>query len=141
MAKTFKVSILAADKVFYEGDCESVVIPTSKGQYGLLAYHCNLFGAIIPGELKVKLPGKDFEVASVSSGLFKMENNEVLILVDSIERPSEIDINRAKRAAENAREALLHKLSRQEYYVNQTQLARAINRMKVKASFSENLKQ
>lgn len=141
MAKTFKISILAADKVFYEGECESAVIPTSKGQYGLLAFHCNLFGAIIPGELKVKLPGQDkFEIASVSSGLFKMEENELLILVDSIERPEEIDINRAKRAAESAREALLHKLSRQEYYVNQTQLARAINRMKVKASFSENLK-
>lgn len=140
MAKTFKISVLASDRVFYEGECESIVIPTSKGQYGLLPNHCNLLGAIIPGSLKVKIPGKEFEIASVSQGLFKMEDNELLILVDSIERPSEIDANRAKRDAEKAQEALLHKQSKREYYTNQARLARAINRLKVKSNFDQNLK-
>lgn len=137
MQNAFKLRILASDKVFYEGDCESIIIPTSKGQYGLLANHCNMLGAIIPGVLKVKLPAKDSQIASVSSGLFIMENNELLILIDSIELPEEIDINRAKLAAEEAQEKLLNKLSKHEYYSNQVRLAKAINRLKVKTTFSK----
>ncbi len=138
MTETFYVSILAADRVFYEGECESLVIPTSNGQYGILAYHCNLLGAIIPGILEYKVPGGKRELASVSSGIFKMEDNRVMMLVDSIERPEEIDANRAKEQAIKAQEALLQKMSRQEYYSTQARLARAMNRMKIKSDFDKN---
>ena len=37
MAKTFQVHILAADRPFYVGPCESVILPTVDGQYGILA--------------------------------------------------------------------------------------------------------
>ena len=45
---TFQVSILAADRDFYEGPCESLVIPTLQGQYGILAHHRNLIAAVVP---------------------------------------------------------------------------------------------
>ena len=48
---TFQVSILAADRDFYEGPCESLVIPTLQGQYGILAHHRNLIAAVVPGTL------------------------------------------------------------------------------------------
>lgn len=135
----FKLQVLAADKPFYEGECYSLILPTTNGEYGILANHCNMLGAIIPGVLRVNLDGTKTEIASVSSGVFKIENNNVLLLVDSIERPEEIDINRAKRDAEDAREALLHKMSRQEYYSTQIKLARAINRLKVKSNITNNI--
>ena len=47
----FQVSILAADCPFYEGPCESIVIPTPQGQYGILAGHSNVIMAVIPGTL------------------------------------------------------------------------------------------
>ena len=55
----------------------------------------------------------------------------MLVLVDSAERPEEIDTNRAKRAEAKAREALLQKQSIQEYKFTQATLARAINRLRV----------
>jgi F-type H+-transporting ATPase subunit epsilon len=67
-----------------------------------------------------------------SSGLVKVENNEVLVLVDSAERPEDIDENRAKRAAAEAKEAMLQKRSIQEYQQAQANLARAINRLRIK---------
>ena len=67
----------------------------------------------------------------------KIENNEVLVLVDAAERPEEIDENRAKAEAAAAREAILQKKSIQEYHSAQTRLARAINRLKVKNSYSK----
>ena len=83
---TFQVSILAADRDFYEGPCESLVIPTLQGQYGILAHHRNLIAAVVPGTLHYKVPDKPEQIAAVSAGLIKVENNEVLILVDSAER-------------------------------------------------------
>lgn len=134
---TFQVSILAADRDFYEGPCESLVIPTLQGQYGILAHHRNLIAAVAPGTLHYKVPDKPEQIAAVSAGLIKVENNEVLILVDSAERPEDIDVNRARRAADEAKEAMLQKKSIQEYRSAQTRLARAISRLRVKSNYME----
>lgn len=131
----FKVKILAADKPFYEGEALSLIVPTVNGQFGILAHHSNTLGATVPGLLKITYPDNREEVLSVSSGIFKIEHNHVLVLVDSLERPEEIDINRAKREADEAKEALLQKMSRQEYYSTQAKLARALNRLKIKSNY------
>ena len=132
---SFQVHILASDHTFYQGPCQSLIVPTPQGQYGVLAHHSNMISAIIPGTLQYKLEGQTFQQAAVSSGLIKVENNDVLILVDTAERPEEIDENRAKRSADEAREALLHKRSIREYRSAQVTLMRALSRLKVKQNF------
>ena len=130
----FQVHILASDHPFYEGPCCSLTIPTSSGMYGICAHHSNMITAIIPGTLQYQIvPGAPLE-AAVSNGLAKVENGEVLILVDSAERPEEIDANRAQRAADRAKEELLQKKSIQEYRMAQSNLARALSRLQVKSS-------
>ena len=128
--KEFRVHVLAADRQFYEGTCVSLIVPTITGQYGILADHSNMTSAIAPGTLSFLPPDQDWQIAVVSSGMVKVENNEVLILVDSIERPEEIDVNRARRSADAAKEAILQKRSIQEYKIAQANLARALNRLK-----------
>ncbi len=129
---TFQVHILAADKTLYEGPCVSLIIPASDGERGILAHHSSMMAAIVPGMLRYQLPGQEVQLAAVSLGMVKVENNEVLVLVDSAERPEEIDEARARREADQAREALLQKKSRQEYQLAQGSLARALNRLRVK---------
>ena len=128
----FQVHILAADNVLYEGPCESIVIPTLQGQYGILAGHCNTIAAVVPVMLTYRVPGQTEEIAAVSAGLIKIENDEVLVLVDAAERPEEIDANRAQRAADEAKETLLQKRSILEYRLAQSNLARAVNRLRIK---------
>ena len=48
----FHLNILAADKTFYRGKAISLVIPTTEGQYGILAHHRNTITATVPGKLK-----------------------------------------------------------------------------------------
>lgn len=129
---TFKAHIYAADRVFYEGDCESMVVPTEDGQYGIWAGHSNVISAVVPGIMTFRIPGGKDEIAAVSSGLVKIENNDVLLLVDSAEHPEDIDANRAKRAADAAKEALLQKQSIREYHMAQLTLSRAIARLRAK---------
>ena len=128
----FQVHILGADNVLYEGPCESIVIPTLQGQYGILAGHCNTIAAVVPGMLTYRVPGQTEEIAAVSAGLIKIENDDVLVLVDAAERPEEIDANRAQRAADEAKETLLQKRSILEYRLAQSNLARAVNRLRIK---------
>lgn len=137
--KAFQVSILAADRPFYIGPCESLVIPGVNGQYGILADHCKMITAMIPGKLIWRVPGGKDQVAAVSAGLVKMGDNEVLVLADSIERPEEIDANRAKRKADEAKEAMLQKKSMQEYRSAEAALHRAMNRLRVKNQNLKNL--
>lgn len=128
----FSLIVLAAERPFYEGQCVSLVIPAIDGQYGIMANHSNLITAIAPGTLKITEPDGDVIVAAVSQGIAKIEENTVLLLVDSIELPEEIDENRARRVLEQAKEEMLQKKSIQDYHAAQARMARAINRLRVK---------
>lgn len=131
MANSFKLHILAADHVFYEGDAISLIIPTTQGYYGIMAHHRNMSVATIPGMMTIKYSPESKEICAISNGIVKVEANEVVVLCESIERPEEIDENRAKRDAEHAREIILQKQSIRDFKDAQTRLARAINRLNV----------
>ncbi len=131
--EVFQAHILAADRSFYEGPCVSLTVPTSDGEQGILAHHSDMIAAILPGTLRFQTPEGPAQTAAVSGGMVKIEKNEVLVLVDSVERPEEIDAARARREADEAQEAMLQRKSRQEYQLAQASLARAMNRLRVKA--------
>ena len=129
MAAFFHLRVLASDRAFYDGDCESLTVPVSDGELGILAHHSNLVAAVVPGALRARLPDGRFAEAAISGGLLKVEDGDVLLLADSVERPEEIDASRA--SARRAREALLQRRSVQGYRGAQAHLARALNRLKL----------
>mgnify|MGYP000217691527 CR=1 FL=1 len=133
--RTFRLRILAAERTFYDGPCQSLMVPTIDGLYGLMALHENVVIAIIPGKLILRGEDGREQVAAVSEGMLKMENNEALVLVDTIERPEEIDRARAERARERAEERLRQKQSIQEYYHSQASMARAMTRLKLSSRY------
>jgi len=136
--RTFRVDILAADKPFYQGECESLQIPIGNGQYGILAGHRNAIAAIVPGTMRMRDGEGKEHIAAVSEGMVKIESGAVLLLIDSMERPEEIDANRARREAEEAKEEILQKKSIRSYYTAQARMARALNRLKVKEQYMVN---
>lgn len=130
--KAFELKILAADKPFFSGQCESVVVPTPDGEYGILADHRNLIAAVSPGMMMYRPVGDKNRYASVADGLVKVEKGKVLVLVDTAEHPEEIDVMRAQRELDVAKEELLQKQSIAEYQANLARLARAVSRLKAK---------
>ena len=90
MAAFFHLRVLASDRAFYDGDCESLTVPVSDGELGILAHHSNLVAAVVPGALRARLPDGRFAEAAISGGLLKVEDGDVLLLADSVERPEEI---------------------------------------------------
>lgn len=128
----FKVSILTAERPFFEGCCDSLTVPLEDGEFGILAHHCDLIAAVVPGMVRYRPAGGEEHIASVDAGMVKIENGSVLLLVDSAEHPEEIDERRAQRALAAAKEAALQKQSYREYKMTQASLARAVSRLKVK---------
>ncbi len=135
MSNTFQLRILASDRKFFDGECRSLVVPTVDGQQEILANHSNMIAALVPGVLKGSFYDDPPKIAAVSGGLIKVENNDVLVLVETVELPEEIDANRAKRAEAQSREILLQKKSYMEYRAAQATLARALIRLKVRSSY------
>ena len=129
---TFDLSVLAAEKPFFNGKSTSVTVNTYDGERGILANHSNAIFAIVPGMIKITTELNEVIVAAVSEGIIKIEGNSVLILVDTCELPEEIDANRALRSKEEAMEAMLQKKSIKDYYSAQAKMTRAISRLRVK---------
>ena len=130
--KKFRLRILAAERTFYDGPCQSLTVPTIDGRYGLMAQHENVVIAIIPGELTLHTESSEEQIAAVSEGMLKMEDNEALVLVDTIERPEEIDLHRAEQIAAESEAALHEKHSEQERALVMARMARAMSRVHVK---------
>ena len=129
--KHFDLKILAAEGTFYEGECESLILPISDGHYGILADHQNTIAAIVPGMLEFTIPGEGKRYAVISNGTFLMEDNQVLILAITVERPEDVEANKIRRQQEEENEERLRKQSIQEYKSNRLRIEREMNRLKV----------
>ncbi|HIZ80826.1 MAG TPA: ATP synthase F1 subunit epsilon [Candidatus Mediterraneibacter pullistercoris] len=129
---TFGLKIIASDKVFYEGRCRKLVIPAPDGEKGILPNHENMVIAIAVGTAKLQLAGEDeWKDLAVGTGFAEVVNNRVTLLVDTAERPEDIDVRHAQEQQERAEEQMRQKQSIQEYYHTQASLARAMNRLRV----------
>lgn len=133
----FNLHIIEADSDFFNGKCVSLVIPTTEGMYGIQAGHENLVAAITIGVIKYTLPDGTRCHAAVSNGMVKVENNDVMILVESAENPDEIDEERAKREEEMAKEVLSGRTDRLNYRAAKGIMARAVNRLKIKKRYGK----
>lgn len=125
----FTLKIIASASTFYQGDCESLILPTSDGQYGILAYHEPVVVAIRMGEMRFQVGGEWRDVV-IGDGFARVRNNSVTILADSAERPEDVDENRAREAMQRAQERLQHQASMREYYDNKIALGRAMTRLR-----------
>ena len=133
---TFKLHLMASDHMVYDGDAERVSLMTTEGSIGILAHHTNIITAVVPGVVDY-VPAhasdsgqKGKQTVVVSDGLLKVENNDVMILVDTAERPEEIDEKRAERAEQKAREALKRANSSRDIALAGAELSRAMSRLK-----------
>ena len=131
---SFILIITASSGEFYQGSCESMVLPVKDGVYGVQAGHSPVLVAIHMGMLKFTVDGETREIL-VGDGIAEVTPTFVLLLVDSAERPEDIDKNRAEAARIRAEERLQHKQSMHEYYQTKIALDRAMQRLQTAAKY------
>src|SRR5690606_11972969 len=91
-------------KVF-EGNVDSVTVPTLTGEAGLLASHVPLISALKPGILSYTEKGHTERIA-VSDGFVEINSDNVSILTNSADTAEELDIAAAKAERDEAEKAL-----------------------------------
>ena len=131
---SFILNITASSGEFYQGSCESMVLPVKDGVYGVQAGHSPVLVAIHMGVLKFTVDGETREIL-VGDGIAEVTPTFVLLLVDSAERPEDIDKNRAEAARIRAEERLQHKQSMHEYYQTKIALDRAMQRLQTASKY------
>ncbi len=135
--REFDLHILEADNNFFNGKCVSLVIPTTEGMLGIQAMHENLVAAVTIGVVKYTLPDGTRCHAAVSNGIVKVENNSVMLLVESAEDPDEIDEARARDEEDMAKDVIEGRSDRLNYRAAKGILARAVNRLKIKKRYGK----
>ena len=131
---SFILNITASSGEFYQGSCESMVLPVKDGVYGVQAGHSPVLVAIHMGMLKFTVDGETREIL-VGDGIAEVTPAYVMVLVDSAERPEDIDKNRAEAARIRAEERLQHQQSMHEYYQSKIALDRAMQRLQAAAKY------
>jgi F-type H+-transporting ATPase subunit epsilon len=131
MAKLY-LELITPERTLVSQEVDSVVAPGVEGEFGVLPGHIAFLTNIVPGELRYEADGKK-EIMAVTNGFAEISNNRVSILVDAAERATEIDVERAKRAIERAKQRLAKGRSAPDvdYARAESALRRAIARIKV----------
>ena len=132
----FYVKIISSNRIFYEGFCHCLIIPAVDGEQAIMAHHEETIIAVQNGEMRMQQEeGGEWSYAVLGKGFCMAANNRVTVLADTVERPEEVDVNRAKEALERAQERLRQKQSIQEYPPTPAAMARALTRLKETESF------
>ncbi len=130
---TFKLKIVSSNRVFFEGDCVQLVLPAADGgSIAFLAHHENAVAPIEFGEMKITTPEGEEIFAFIGSGFIEYFDNSANVVCISCQKPEEIDRKRAEEAKERAEEMLRQQNSIFEYHQGQMNLARAMERLKIK---------
>ena len=126
------LEVVTPARVVLEKDVDIVVAPGSEGEFGVLPGHVSFLSGIVPGELRYTA-GSEREALAVTAGFAEVFKDKVSILVDAAERASEIDEERARKAAERAKGRLSHDRSDKDIDFSRAEAAlrRATARLKV----------
>ncbi len=130
--KPFRLVVMTPERKVLDIEVTSLIAPGTEGFLGVLANHAPLITALDPGPLEYRRPDGTEEAVAVAGGFLEVSGNVATILADAVERPEEIDVDRARAAAERARKRLARRndpaidVARAE-----AALKRALNRLRM----------
>ena len=132
MASTFYLEMVSPQDIFFSGNARQVILPGVDGAYGVLPNHEPMVTAIMAGIVRYQDEAGNWQEAVASDGCVEVMPERVIVLAATLERPEDIDRNRALAAKQRAEERLRQKQSQYEYYQTPAALARALARLKAK---------
>ena len=125
------LEIVTPDKLVLSQDVDYVGAPGLLGEFGVMANHIPFLSALGIGSLMYKIGGKANYVF-VSGGFAEVSGNKVTVLAEVAERPEDIDVERAKKAQERAKQRLEREREKVDFARAQAAMQRALYRMKVR---------
>ncbi len=103
--KTFDLSLVTPEGAAFEGEATMVVVPGAAGEIGVLPRHAPLVAMLKAGETRIRV-GDEWTAFATGPGYFKVQKDRAIVLVDDAVRAEDIDVEQARRQAEEARALL-----------------------------------
>ena len=129
----YHLQIVTPDRMVYDGEAEKIILRTVNGDVCILPHHIDYAVPLAIGEAKVTDGQGNTRLAACNNGMLSVHGNEVRVVAVTFEWADDIDLERARRAEESAKE-MLEKLQREDvdYNVAEARLKRALTRIQVK---------
>jgi F-type H+-transporting ATPase subunit epsilon len=126
------LEVVTPEKVMVSQEVDIVVAPGTMGEFGVLEGHVPFLSGIEPGELRFT-SGSQTERFLVTTGFSEVSNDKVSVLVDAAEKATEIDLDRARKSMERAKERLATDRGSEDvdFLRAEAALKRAIVRMRI----------
>jgi len=129
MQDKIRLEIVTPHGLVYSDDVDEVTASGSEGEFGVLPGHAPFVTTLKIGML-LSRKGRETEYFFVNWGYAEVTGDKVLILADSAEKSTEIDLERAIAAKKRAEERL-KKMEGIDFARAQSALQRAIIRIQV----------
>jgi F-type H+-transporting ATPase subunit epsilon len=98
---SLQVELVSPERVLYSGEAHMVVCRSLDGEIAFLTGHTPFIGALDIAEVRIyTTPSEIGERAAVHGGFVEVSNDVVTILSDVAELASQIDVDRARRTAD-----------------------------------------
>ena len=100
------VKILSPERILFRGTAKSLGLPGMLGYMTLLPGHAPMVAELDAGIMTLEAEGSTGDKLFVTGGFVDVGSDGVTVLVDVVEKPAEINVERAKKALSRADERL-----------------------------------
>lgn len=102
---SLQLEIVTPERLAYSDTVDSVVLPGSEGEMGVLPHHAPLLATLGIGELRIRKGGVE-EAFAIVGGFVQVRPDKVVVMAETADMASEIDVEKAQEARREAERAL-----------------------------------
>jgi F-type H+-transporting ATPase subunit epsilon len=102
---TIRLEIVTPERLVYQDDVDAVAVPGIEGELGVLPHHAPLVTTLGLGELRIRKSGVEEHFAIVG-GFLQVRPDRVVVMAETADMASEIDLEAAQEARRDAERAL-----------------------------------
>ncbi|MGB5635053.1 MAG: ATP synthase F1 subunit epsilon [Waterburya sp.] len=110
---TINIRIVTSEGIVWDGSAQSVILPCSDGEMGILRGHLPLTTSLKIGILRIRIDWR-WLIFFVQEGFAQVEGDDVVILVNAAEWSDRIDIQLAQTELAAAEVSLQHSQTKGE---------------------------
>ena len=130
MADSLLVEIVSPDRAAYRGEARAFRAPGVEGSFEVLRGHAPMLAATRVGTVTVVTDGGERIAFATSGGFVEVLDDHVIMLAETVEPASEIDVERARAAEDAAAERLAAASTPEERAELEAERDRARNRLR-----------
>ena len=99
------LEIVTPERLAFSDTVDSVQLPGVEGELGVLPHHAPLISMLGVGELRIRKGGAE-EIFAIAGGFLQVRPDKVVVMAETADMASEIDLQKAEEARREAERAL-----------------------------------